>query len=153
VQYLLMRAIFFRMKEERLKKKSDGASDVLSWVSKSRKLEEKRNTEKEKALHFSKMFEEQDNVTQEVDDDEPPARRHTSQVDMLENVEIGEQKRRNEAYKAAKKATGVYDDKFNEEAGFEKKMLPQYDDPIMNEGVTLDERGRFSGEAEKKLEE
>nr|GEX47764.1 SART-1 family protein DOT2 [Tanacetum cinerariifolium] len=179
------------MKEERLKKKSDGASDVLSWVSKSRKLEEKRNTEKEKALHFSKMFEEQDNVTQEVDDDEPPARRHTSrdlagfkvldgldkvveggavvltlkdqniladgdinqEVDMLENVEIGEQKRRNEAYKAAKKATGVYDDKFNEEAGFEKKMLPQYDDPIMNEGVTLDERGRFSGEAEKKLEE
>ena len=32
-------------------------------------------------------------------------------VDMLENVEIGEQKRRNEAYKAAKKSTGIYDDK------------------------------------------
>lgn len=32
-------------------------------------------------------------------------------VDMLENVEIGEQKRRNEAYKAAKKKTGIYDDK------------------------------------------
>lgn len=32
-------------------------------------------------------------------------------VDMLENVEIGEQKRRDEAYKAAKKKTGVYDDK------------------------------------------
>lgn len=75
------------------------------------------------------------------------------EVDMLENVEIGEQKQRNEAYKAAKKKTRVYDDKFNEEAGFEKKMLPQYDDPIVNEGVTLDERGRFSGEAEKKLEE
>lgn len=41
------------MKEERLKKKSEGDSDVLSWVSKSRKLE------KEKALQFSKMFEEQ----------------------------------------------------------------------------------------------
>lgn len=32
-------------------------------------------------------------------------------MDMLENVEIGEQKRRNEAYKAAKKKTGIYDDK------------------------------------------
>ena len=32
-------------------------------------------------------------------------------VDMLENVEIGEQKRRNEAYKASKKGTGTYDDK------------------------------------------
>jgi len=32
-------------------------------------------------------------------------------VDMLENIEIGEQKRRDEAYKAAKKKTGVYDDK------------------------------------------
>ena len=28
---------------------------------------------------------------------------------MLENVEIGEQKQRNEAYKVAKKNTGVYD--------------------------------------------
>ena len=32
-------------------------------------------------------------------------------MDMLENVEIGEQKRRNEAYKASKKGTGTYDDK------------------------------------------
>lgn len=32
-------------------------------------------------------------------------------IDMLENVEIGEQKRRDEAYKAAKKKTGIYDDK------------------------------------------
>lgn len=30
---------------------------------------------------------------------------------MLENVEIGEQKRREEAYRAAKKKVGVYDDK------------------------------------------
>ncbi|CAH1441974.1 unnamed protein product [Lactuca virosa] len=180
-----------RMKEERLKKKSEGGSDILSWVGKSRKLEEKKQTEKEKALHFSKKFEEQDNITQGEDEYELPARQHTSrdlagfkvldgldkvieggavvltlkdqsiladgdinqEVDMLENVEIGEQKRRNEAYKAAKKKPGVYEDKFNDEFGAEKKMLPQYDDPILNEGITLDERGRFGGEAEKKLEE
>lgn len=66
---------------------------------------------------------------------------------------LGSKKRRNEAYKAAKKKPGVYEDKFNDEFGAEKKMLPQYDDPILNEGITLDERGRFGGEAEKKLEE
>lgn len=36
---------------------------------------------------------------------------HVTDVDMLENVEIGEQKRRDEAYKAAKKKTGIYEDK------------------------------------------
>jgi len=36
---------------------------------------------------------------------------HMPDVDMLENVEIGEQKRRDDAYKAAKKKTGIYDDK------------------------------------------
>lgn len=46
------------MKEERLKK-SEGASEVLSWVNKSRKLEEKRNAERERALQLSKIFEEQ----------------------------------------------------------------------------------------------
>ena len=30
---------------------------------------------------------------------------------MLENVEIGEQKQRDEAYRAAKKKMGIYDDK------------------------------------------
>lgn len=30
---------------------------------------------------------------------------------MLENVEIGEQKRRDDSYKASKKKVGVYDDK------------------------------------------
>ncbi|CAL1400149.1 unnamed protein product [Linum trigynum] len=74
------------------------------------------------------------------------------EVDMLENVEIGEQKRRNEAYKAAKKPKGTYDDKFNDDPMAEKKMLPQYDEPE-DEGLTLDGRGNFSGEAEKKLEE
>jgi len=34
-----------------------------------------------------------------------------AEIDMLENVEIGEQKRRNEAYEAAKKKKGIYDDK------------------------------------------
>lgn len=32
---------------------------------------------------------------------------------MLENVEIGEQKKRDDAYKAAKKKTGIYDDKYD----------------------------------------
>lgn len=46
------------MREERLIKSSEGASEVLSWVNKSRKLEEKR-AEKQKALQLSKVFEEQ----------------------------------------------------------------------------------------------
>ncbi|KAL6564272.1 hypothetical protein OROMI_015722 [Orobanche minor] len=176
-----------RMKEERFKKESEDPSNVLSWVSKSRKLE-KRIAEKEKALQFLKMLEEQDN--QGDDEDEPLACQHTSRdlagfkvldgldkvieggsvvltlkdqslladgdinqgIDMLENMEIGEQKRRNEAYKAAKKNTEVFDDKFNDDPGFEKKMIPQYDDPLANEGLIIDERGRFSGVAEKKLE-
>lgn len=48
-----------RKREERLNKKSEGVSEILSWVSRSRKLEEKRIAEKEKALHLSKVFEEQ----------------------------------------------------------------------------------------------
>lgn len=47
------------MKEERLKKTSEGSSDILSWVNKSRKIEEKRNAEKERALQLSRVFEEQ----------------------------------------------------------------------------------------------
>ena len=35
----------------------------------------------------------------------------TTEVDMLENVEIGEQKQRDDAYRAAKKKPGTYDDK------------------------------------------
>ncbi|KAI3443451.1 hypothetical protein Pfo_000116 [Paulownia fortunei] len=179
----------FKMREERMKS-SEGASEVLSWVNRSRKLEEKRNAEKEKALQLSKVFEEQDNMIDGESDDEA-ATQHTTQdlggfkilhgidkvleggavvltlkdqsiladgdinqeVDMLENVEIGEQKQRDEAYRAAKKKTGVYDDKFSDEPAAEKKMLPQYDDPVADEGVTLDSSGRFTGEAERKLEE
>lgn len=47
------------MKEERFKNKSEAASEVLAWVNRSRKLEEKKNAEKEKALQLSKIFEEQ----------------------------------------------------------------------------------------------
>lgn len=47
------------MKEERTKKKSEGISEVLSWANKMRRLEEKRNAEKEKALQLSKILEEQ----------------------------------------------------------------------------------------------
>nr|GLL29199.1 SART-1 family protein DOT2 isoform X1 [Ipomoea trifida] len=177
-----------KMKEERLKKKPEGASEVLSWVNKSRQIEEKRKAEKEKALQLSKIFEEQDRIDQEESDDEEATRRTTEElsgakilhgldkvleggsvvltlkdqsilsgddvnqeVDVLENVEIGEQKRRDDAYKAAKKKTGIYDQ--SDEFDSEKKMLPQYDDPMEEEGVTLDGTGRFSGGAEKKLEE
>ncbi|KAE8077045.1 hypothetical protein FH972_015650 [Carpinus fangiana] len=163
-----------KKREERLNKKSEGVSEILSWVSRSRKLGEKRNAEKEKALQLSKVFEEQDNIGQGDSEDEEPSQ-HTAhnlggvkvlhgldkvmdggavvltlkdqniladgdvneEVDMLENVEIGEQKRRDDAYKAAKKKTGVYVDKEENAAT----------------GVALDERGRFSGEAEKKLQE
>ncbi|XP_057497500.1 SART-1 family protein DOT2-like isoform X1 [Actinidia eriantha] len=179
-----------KMKEQRLQNKSEGDSEVLSWVNRSRKLEEKKISEKEKAMQLSRVFEEQDNINQGEMDDEA-AGQHTAQdlagvkvlhgldkvieggavvltlkdqsiladggineeVDMLENVEIGEQKQRDEAYRAAKKKTGIYDDKFNDELSSEKKILPQYEDPVKDEGVTLDASGRFTGDAEKKLEE
>ncbi|RRT76801.1 hypothetical protein B296_00006056 [Ensete ventricosum] len=48
----------FRTKEERMKKKSDGAFEISSWVNRSRKLEDRKNAEKE-ALRLSKAFEEQ----------------------------------------------------------------------------------------------
>ncbi|XP_073152256.1 SART-1 family protein DOT2 isoform X2 [Henckelia pumila] len=177
------------MKAERLNKSSEGDSEVSSWVIRSRKIEQKRISEKERALQLSKVFEEQDNMNDEESDDEK-IMQHTSdlggvkilhgldkvleggavvltlkdqnilvdsdinqEVDTLENVEIGEQKRRDEAYRAGKKKTGVYDEKFDDESGGPKKMLPQYDDPVTEEGITLDSSGRFTGEAERKLEE
>ncbi|KAI3896507.1 hypothetical protein MKW92_004038 [Papaver armeniacum] len=178
------------MKKERLNKKSESVSEVLSWVTKSRKLEVKKVSEKEKALQLKKVFEEQDNI-EEVESGDEGRVQHLSkdlagvkilhgldkvveggavvltlkdqsiladgdlneEVDMLENVEIGEQKVRDDAYKAAKKKTGTYDDKFDVDGMSQKKMLPQYDDPVDDEVVTLDASGRFTGEAEKKLEE
>ncbi|XP_050132461.1 SART-1 family protein DOT2-like isoform X2 [Malus sylvestris] len=179
-----------KTKEEGLKKKTEDVPEVLAWVSRSRKIEEKRNAEKRKAIQLSKIFEERDNIGQGESEDEETAQDPThdlagvkvlhgldkvmeggavvltlkdqniladgginEDIDMLENVEIGEQKQRDEAYKAAKKKTGVYVDKFNDDPAAEKKMLPQYDDPIPDEGLTLDERGHFTGEAEKKIEE
>ncbi|KAI3873231.1 hypothetical protein MKW92_043573 [Papaver armeniacum] len=179
-----------QMKKERLNKKSESVSEVLSWVTKSRKLEVKKVSEKEKALQLKKVFEEQDNI-EEVESGDEGRVQHLSkdlagvkilhgldkvveggavvltlkdqsiladgdlneEVDMLENVEIGEQKVRDDAYKAAKKKTGTYDDKFDVDGMSQKKMLPQYDDPVDDEVVTLDASGRFTGEAEKKLEE
>lgn len=179
-----------KTKEERLKKKKEDVPEVLAWVGRSRKLEDKRNAEKQKALQLSKIFEEQDNIGQGESEDEETAQDTThdlagvkvlhgldkvmeggavvltlkdqniladggvnEDIDMLENVEIGEQKQRDDAYKAAKKKTGIYVDKFNDDLNTEKKILPQYDDPVPDEGLTLDERGRITGEAEKKLEE
>ncbi|TMW93599.1 hypothetical protein EJD97_011397 [Solanum chilense] len=43
--------------------------------------------------------------------------------------------------------------RFNDEPGFERKILPKYDDPAEEEGVILDATGGFSLDAEKKLEE
>ncbi|BAT89649.1 hypothetical protein VIGAN_06065700 [Vigna angularis var. angularis] len=171
------------MKESRTKKQPEGDSEISAWVSKSRKLEKKRalqlskifeeqdkiavegsddedtaqhteNLAGLKVLHGLDKVMEGGTVVLTIKDQPILADGDVNEeVDMLENIEIGEQKRRDEAYKAAKKKTGVYDDKFNDDPSLEKKMLPQYDDPAAEEGVTLDEKGRFSGEAEKKLEE
>ncbi|ERM99245.1 SART-1 family protein DOT2 [Amborella trichopoda] len=178
-----------KMREERMKKKNEGVSEVSSWVNKSRKIEEKLSSEKEKALHLAKVFAEQDSVVQESDEEEEA--QHSgkdlagvkvlhgleqvivggavvltlkdqniladgdlnNEVDMLENVELGEQKRRDEAYKAAKKKPGIYEDKFADDDGSQKKILPQYDDTSKDEGVALDESGHITREAQKKLEE
>lgn len=47
------------MRHERPTNKSQGVSEVLAWVNRSRKLEDKRYAEKERALQLSKIFEEQ----------------------------------------------------------------------------------------------
>ncbi|KAK8946267.1 hypothetical protein KSP40_PGU006729 [Platanthera guangdongensis] len=176
-----------RIRDERMNGNSEAVSEVLSWVNKSRKLEEKRNSENEKAIALARKLDEQDKILDESEDEESidDSRKYLAgvkvlhgldkvmegaavvltlkdqniladgdvneEVDMLESVEIGEQKRRNEAYSAAKRKTGIYDDKFNDDLISQKTMLPQYDDSVADEGVTLDESGRFTGEAEKKL--
>ncbi|OWM81859.1 hypothetical protein CDL15_Pgr007897 [Punica granatum] len=182
----VIEARILKAKEERVKQNSEGVSEVMDWVGRSRKLEEKRNAEKEKAAQLAKLFEEQDNIEEDEGEDRQTSHHLAGvkvlhgldkvieggavvltlkdqsiladgdineEVDMLENVEIGEQKRRDEAYKASKKKTGVYDDKFSDDPASEKKILPQYDEPVKDEGVTLDARGRLTSEAEKKLEE
>ncbi|TKY68478.1 SART-1 family protein DOT2 [Spatholobus suberectus] len=172
-----------KMKEARTKKQTEADSEISAWVNKSRKLEKERamqlskifeeqdniavegsddedtaqhtdNLAGVKVLHGLDKVMEGGTVVLTIKDQPVLADGDVNEdVDMLENVEIGEQKRRDEAYKAAKKKTGIYDDKFNDDPSLEKKILPQYDDPAAEEGLTLDEKGRFSGEAEKKLEE
>ncbi|KAK2415223.1 SART-1 family protein DOT2 [Trifolium repens] len=172
-----------RMKETRTKKQSEATSEISSWVNKSRKIEKQRvlklskifeeqdniaveGSDDEdtthhtdhlagvKVLHGLDKVAEGATVVLTIRDQPILADGDVNEdVDMLENVEIGEQKRRDDAYKAAKKKTGIYDDKFNDDPSAEKKILPKYDDPAAEEGLTLDERGGFSGEAEKKLEE
>ncbi|XP_027353887.1 SART-1 family protein DOT2 [Abrus precatorius] len=172
-----------KMKDARTNKQSEAASEISAWVNRSRKLEKERalqlskifeeqdniavegsddedtaqhtdNLAGMKVLHGVDKVMEGGTVVLTIKDQPILADGDINEdVDMLENVEIGEQKRRDEAYQAAKKKTGVYDDKFNDDPSLEKKILPQYDDPVTEEGLTLDERGRFSGEAEKKLEE
>ncbi|KAI8022739.1 SART-1 family protein DOT2 [Camellia lanceoleosa] len=138
-----------KMKEERMRNKSEGVPEILAWVNKSRKLEERRSSKKEKALRLSKIFEEKDNINQgEIENEAAP--QHIAQVDMLENVEIGEQKREMRLI-VTQRRKRIYDDKFNDER-VQKKILPKYDDPVVDEGITLDASGRFTGDAEKKLE-
>ncbi|KAF3956703.1 hypothetical protein CMV_018199 [Castanea mollissima] len=143
-----------RKREERLNKNSEGVSEVLSWVSRSHKLEEKRNAEKEKALQLSKIFEEQDNVGQGDSEDEEPSQ-GTARVKVLHGIDkvVEDGDINEEIDMLENKKTGIYDDKFNDDPVAEKKILPQYDDPTADEGLALDERGHFSGEAEKKLQE
>ena len=56
-------SFLLRMKEERSKKRTEDVSEVLSWVNRSRKLQEKKNVLKERALQLSKKFEEQVNLS------------------------------------------------------------------------------------------
>ncbi|CAJ2650963.1 unnamed protein product [Trifolium pratense] len=159
------------MKQTRTKKQSEPASNISSLVNKSHKIENQRVLQDNiiavegsdhtdhhlagvKVLHggLDKVAEGGTVVLTIKDQPILADGDLNKDVDILENVEIGEQKRRDHAYKAAKK-TSIYDDKFNDDPSAEKKILPKYDDSAAEESLTLDERGRFSGEAEKKLEE
>ena len=51
--------IFCRSREEKVKAKSEGGSEILSWVNKSRKIEEHKSVEREKVAHLANIFEEQ----------------------------------------------------------------------------------------------
>lgn len=179
-----------KIREEKVKTKMEDGSEILSWVNKSRKIEEHKNAEREKAARLARIFEEQDNVEDTESDDEGRTV-HSGKdlaglkvlhgldkvmeggavvltlkdqnvlagddvndaVDMLENIEIGEQNARNEAYKAAKKKTGIYVDKFQNDMNTVKSILPQYDDPFKEEGVTIDQMGGINEEAHNKLDE
>jgi U4/U6.U5 tri-snRNP-associated protein 1 len=74
-------------------------------------------------------------------------------MDELENVEISEQQNRQDAYKAAKKGPGKYEDKFNNDITGTGTILSKYDDAVKEEGITLDESGGVNEESRRKLEE
>ena len=42
-----------------MKKDLEGALEILSWVNKSRKIEEHKSAEREKVARLAKIFEEQ----------------------------------------------------------------------------------------------
>ncbi|RHN78037.1 putative SNU66/SART1 family protein [Medicago truncatula] len=179
--YLSSKEHSLKMKETRTTKQFEATSEISSWANKSRKFEKERvlqlskifeeqdniavegSDDEDKTHHLAglKVVHDLDKVAKVgtvvltirdqpiiVDGD------IKEDADMLENVGIGEQKRRDDTYKAAKKKTSsIYDDKSNDVPSTEKKILPKYDDLAAEEGLTLNERGRFSSEAEKKLEE
>ena len=179
--YLSSKEHSLKMKETKTTKQSEVASEISSQANKSRKFEKERvlqlskifeeqdniavegSDDEDKTHHLAgvKVLNGLDKVVESgsvvltlrdqpilVDGD------INEDADMLENVGIREQKRREDAYKAAKKKTSsLYDDKFNDVPSTEKKILPKYDDLAAEECLTLNERGRFSSEAEKKLEE
>ncbi|MCH92271.1 SART-1 family protein [Trifolium medium] len=68
------------MKETRTKKQSEAASEISSWVNKSRKIE------KQRVLQLSKIFEEQDNIAVEGSDDEDTTH-HTDARSLIEERE------------------------------------------------------------------
>ena len=41
-----------------MKKNSEGGSEILSWVNKSRKIEEHKGVEREKVARLAKIFKE-----------------------------------------------------------------------------------------------
>ena len=53
---LLTFLIFCRIREEKVKKTSEGGSKFLSWVNKSRKIEEHKSAEREKVARLAKIF-------------------------------------------------------------------------------------------------
>ena len=53
-----------------------------------------------------------------------------NEMDELENLEIAQQRARDAAYKAAKKKSGTYEDKFQNDISAVRTMLPQYDEEM-----------------------
>ena len=60
---MLGKYFFARMKEERSKTKTGDESDISSWVKKIRKIEAKKNAEKEKAFGVGECGEDGVNHT------------------------------------------------------------------------------------------